>query len=53
MRVDVRYRADFVRFTSNSGHRSEVALTVSFDPDETFEVIGLGPLTHIEFAILK
>ncbi len=24
----------------------------AFDPEETFEVIGLGPLTHIDFAIL-
>ena len=27
-------------------------LTSVVDPQETFEVIGLGPLTHIELAIL-
>ncbi len=30
--ADVGFRADLVRFSPSFGHRSEVALTVTFDP---------------------
>ncbi len=35
MSADVRFRPDYVRFSPSFGHRSEVALTGSFDPKPT------------------
>ena len=57
-RADVGFRVDLVRFTPSFGHRSEVALTVTFDPTRTFAselgMTAIRPLrTWSSFAGLR